>query len=79
MEERRSDGKRRKEPNGGLREVTAASLSNCVDKKQASFISPSHSPAPLSSSSPSVSLSPSPSLTEAKNNEVTPLSRTVPY
>lgn len=78
---------------GGWREVTAAALSNCVDKKQASFISPSHSPLPLSPPvlhlclslslhlplplPPSVSLRLS--VTEAKNNEVTPLSRTVPY
>lgn len=62
--------------------MTAVALSNCVDKSQASFISPLHS-LPLFSLSPQfsicVSLPHLLSLSEAKNNEVTPLSRTVPY
>lgn len=64
------------------REVTAVAVSNCVDENQTSFISPSHSlppSLPLHSLSLCISPTHSLSLSEAKNNEVTPLSRTVPY
>lgn len=59
--------------------MTAVAVCNCDDENQTSFISPSHS-LPFSSLpfSPRIPLSFC-SDSVAKNNEVTPLSRTVPY